>query len=306
MRVMWSRIACAAILALSLALAATMGMMSMMGSGTASAHPAGGTAYVRLIHAAATVPSVDVYLDNAAKPLVSSFGFGQFTDYWPVAAGTHALAFAPAGQSPSAATITGSETFAAGGQYTVAAIGDSGAPPGLMMFQDDNTVASGMSKVRVYHLSSDAGLAGVTAGGQTVIPAINFKQASGYLTLKPATYDIGLVIQQGAKTVPLTLTLQANKITSVFGVGQVANGSFKFVVAVASANPTGLPPTGFDPHPPAHAQPTGNSVAVVVAVLLALFAALAGACVMTFRRTQFVGCMEDASASSGGMRRQAS
>ncbi|MGH2516121.1 MAG: DUF4397 domain-containing protein [Ktedonobacterales bacterium] len=268
MRTKLSRIGAAGVLALGLSLAV------IVGSGTASAHASGGTAYVRLIHAAFLAPSVDVYLDNATKPLVAGFAFGQFTDYWPVAAGTHTLALAPAGQGASAAVISGTETFDAGKQYTVAAVGDSSVAPALKMFQDDNTVASGMSKVRVYHLSSDAGLAGVTADGQTIIPAVNFEQASGYLTLKPGNYNIGLVIQQGAKTVPLTLTLQANKVMSVFGVGQVAGSTFKFVVATANADPTALPPTGFNPHP-ATARSGGAPVGLF-AVLLTLLAALGG------------------------------
>lgn len=238
---------------------------------------AAAVAYMRVIHADVSAPQVSIYLDGGSTPAMSSVGFGQVTDYWPLSAGTHSIVLAPTGQPPSAALVNGSITVAAGASYTVAAIGDSSTQPQLITFQDDNTLASGMSKVRVYHLSPDAGLAGVVTGGQTVIPNIDFKQASQYLTVKPGSYTFNLVIQHGSTTVPLNATLQPDKVTSVFGVGMVnaTSGSadaFKFVVVSVAGMPTGLPQTGFNPHPQAasSARPSG----VVWAWMLVLAAVL--------------------------------
>jgi hypothetical protein len=96
-----------------------------------------------------------------------------------------------------------------------------------------------------------------SAWGQTVISKIGFERASSYLTVKPGNDTIDL--QLTTTTVPLVamleanmVMLEANNVTSVFGVGSV-NGSgssaFKFVVVTAPAMPTGMPDTGFDPHP---------------------------------------------------------
>ncbi|HKS69024.1 MAG TPA: hypothetical protein VJQ45_01290, partial [Ktedonobacterales bacterium] len=71
---------------------------------------------------------------------------------------------------------------------------------------------------------------------------------------KPGTYNLNVVVDSTGQSVPLTATLQPNTLTSVFGVGLLhgpSGGSataFKFVVAMTSAMPSGLPATGFDPH----------------------------------------------------------
>lgn len=227
---------------------------SFLGGGSVARAAADGeraaTAYMRVAHAEATAPRVDVYVDGAGTPVISNLTFGKVSDYWPVPAGTHSIAFAPAGQPASAATLTGSLDAVAGTSYTVAAVGDTNNTPAVATFQDDNSIASGQSRVRVYHLSVDAGIAAVMVGGQTVIPNVDYKQASDYLTVKPGTYTFDLVIQHGAKTVPLQATLTPNNVTSVFGIGSVSSTGdtgFRFVVVTASGVPTGMPQTGFDP-----------------------------------------------------------
>ncbi|HKS70916.1 MAG TPA: DUF4397 domain-containing protein [Ktedonobacterales bacterium] len=263
---------------------------SLAGLCGSTAHAAS-TSSVRVIQAAVGTGAVDVYLDGGSTPLVSNVGFGQVGDYVPLSAGSHTVAVAPSGKPATAAIATASVTASAGATYTVAVVGDGSGAPQLVTFQDDNTVASGMAKVRVYHLSPDAGLAAVVTGGQTVIPNIDFKQASKYLTVKPGSYTFDLVIQHGGTSVPLNATLQANIVTSVFGVGSVnaASGSptaFKFVVATAAAMPSGLPQTGFNPHPQAQAASSAAPPAAVWVLVpaIALLLLLAAVCYSPTRR----------------------
>lgn len=258
---------------------------ALMGAGAARAEA--GTAYIRMIHAASIAPAVDVYLDNGAQPILSNFAFGHVTDYVPIAAGSHTIKLTPTGKAPDQAAITSTITTASGMNYTLAAVGDSANPPALIAFSDDNTIVSGKSKVRVYHLSGDAGLAGVSVGGKTVIPAIDFKNASEYLTVDPGTYTFDLHVMHGTKTVSLPANLAANKVTSVFGVGMVAstgNDSFRFVVATAAAMPTGMPPTGFAPHPTPAATPSTGQPDLLAVTLLALATFFGAIAIATRRR----------------------
>lgn len=211
---------------------------------------AAGWAYVRVVHAAPAAPDVDVYVDNSSTPLLSNFKFGTVTNYVQLAAGSHTISVTPAGQPVSKAVITQSVTVDAGTNYTLGAVGDTYTTPALVAFVDNNSVVSGKAKVRVYHLSGDAGPVSISTGGKTLISSLDFKQASNYLSVPPGSYNFDVTLHKTGKTVPLSATLEANKVTSVFGLGLV-NGSnqtaFTFATAVVAGTPTGMPQTGFAP-----------------------------------------------------------
>lgn len=261
---------------------AALGMALLFGALTtvgAHAAPAAGNAYVRVVHAAPAAPNVDVYIDGAK--LLSGFAFGTVTDYVPLAAGSHEIDVTAAGQPASSAVIKQSVTVTAGMNYTVAAIGDMGTQPALVAFADNNGVAAGMTKVRVYHLSSDAGPVSVAAGGQTVISDLAFKNASDYLTVKPGSYTFDVTLKNSGKALPLSATLTANQVVSVFAVG-LANGSgdtaLKFVTKAVAGVPTGMPTTGFNPHP----IRSGGASPVSAGLVAALFALAALATLSVF------------------------
>ncbi len=218
-----------------------------------AAENADNNAFVRVVHAAPAAPNVDVYVDDTK--LLTSFAFGTATDYVPLAAGSHTIKVTPAGQPVGSAVITGSATVTAGSYYTIAAIGNTNpaVTPSLVVFSDDNSVETGKAKVRVYHLSDNAGKVAVAAapGASPVIPSLEFKNASGYLAVAPGayTFEVTLLDKNNAKvTTPATLEL--HKVTSVFALGEVGgNGetAFKFVAKTVAGIPSGLPPTGNAP-----------------------------------------------------------
>jgi hypothetical protein len=257
-----SRFMLGLVVALALALGATL-----WSSGTAHA---ANNAFVRVVHAAPAAPDVDVYVDGSK--LLTSFKFGTVTDYVPLAAGSHEIAVVPAGKSLSDAVIKQSVSVSAGVSYTVAAIGDSNTSPALVAFVDDNSVASGMAKVRVYHLSSDAGPVSVATGGQTVIPDLTFKNASDYLSVQPGSYTFDVTVKDSGTTVNTSADLAADTVTSVFAVGLLKGSgdtAFKFVAASVSATPSGLPSTGFAPDSAQGASaPVALYAGLVVAILL--------------------------------------
>jgi hypothetical protein len=91
-----------------------------------------------------------------------SCAFGTATGYTPWSTGQHTVAITPAGKPISAAIATATVTAENGVSYTLATVGDSKTKPGAFLFTDDNSIQSGMGKLRFYHISVDAGPAALT------------------------------------------------------------------------------------------------------------------------------------------------
>lgn len=260
----------------------------------AEAHPAAGMVCVRIINAAAGATNVDVYFNGRTKPTPPDFAFGTVSNYWPENGGTQTVYVTQKGQSKGAAFFKTTVQAPPGGYYTLALLGDTPSSLSVVIFKDDPSISSGNARVRVYHLSPDADVASVSVGGQTVIPNVGYQQASNYLTIKPGTYTFDVAVQQGTKTVPLMATLEANKVTSIFGVGKVnATGAdaFKFVVNTTGVMPANWPQTGFNPHPAtatAAAQPMPNNAVPLAALFGALLLLLGGTWLPALRRRSAV------------------
>lgn len=217
---------------------------------TSRAQAADGVAHVRIVHAAPAAPNVDVYLDGTK--LLSNFAFGTINPYAQVPAGSHTIVIVAAGAPQSPATIQGTATVEAGKAYTIAAIGNTSpaVTPSLVVFADDNSVSNNNAKARVYHLSDNAGAVAVSTGGKTVINSLSFQKASDYLNVPGGTYDFTVtLLDKNNTTVPLNgATLAANKVTSVFALGEVGGSGatvFKFGVDVANGVSSTLPSTGY-------------------------------------------------------------
>ena len=203
-------------------------------------------AYVRVVHASPAAGPVDVYVDGTA--LLTDFTFGTVTNYVSVAAGSRTIQVGPTGKGSSAAVMTQSVSVASGGAYTVAAIGTTASGFGLQAFVDNNLMSGSGAKVRVYHLSPNAGPVNVAAGGKTVITGLTYKNASDYLTVPAGTYTFNVTATQAGATVPVAATLNEGTVDSVFAVGLYkGTPALKFVLGVANAVP-GMPQTGSDPH----------------------------------------------------------
>lgn len=244
------------------------GLAAATASG-AQAAPLAGNAYVRVVHAAPAAPDVDVYVDGSK--LLTDFKFATVTGYVPLAAGEHEIDVTPTGKMASDAVIKQKVTVNEGVNYTVAAIGDSGTTPALVAFVDNNSVTSGKAKVRVYHLSSDAGPVSVATGGNTVIPSLAFKAASDYLTVPAGSYTFDVTLKNSNKTVQQPAALEANKVTSVFAVGLAAGSgdtALKFAAATVAGTPTGMPPTGFAPKAVTSSQAPSSALYAIAAGLV--------------------------------------
>lgn len=199
----------------------------MVQSGTASAH--NGKAYVRVVHASPAAGPVDVYVDGSK--LLNDFTFGSVTNYVAVPAGSHRIQVAPDGKGRGASVIDVTVWLYNGTYYTAAALGTKDSGFSLKAFVDHNWVSEEKAKVRVYHLSPNAGPVNVAVGGKTVISHLTYKQASDYLTVKPGSYKFDVTAVNAGVTIPLSAHLKEGYVYSVFAVGLYQGSpALKFVV----------------------------------------------------------------------------
>lgn len=187
-------------------------------------------AFVRVVHASPAAGPVDVYVDGSK--LLNDFKFGSVTGYVPVAAGSHRIQVAPDGKGRRAAVIDVTIWLAGGTYYTAAALGTHSSGFSLAAFVDHNWVQDDRAKVRVYHLSPDAGPVNVAVGGTTVINRLTYKHASGYLSVAPGSYTFDVTAVNYGVTIPIKAHLQEGGVYSVFAVGLVKGSpAIQFVIA---------------------------------------------------------------------------
>jgi len=255
---------------LSLALGLST-LVALFGSQMEHAH-AQSPAFVRIIHASPFVGTADVFVDGSK--LLSSFAFGAVTPYVTVPPGPHKVQIALVGKGIGAAALTEVLTVNPGIAYTVAAIGATPTSLALEVFIDDNYLAPGAAKLRVYHLSPNLGPLNVDSSGNTIVNGVSYQQASRYHILAVGSYTFTFDASSTHTSIPISATLNANKVTSIFIVGML-NGSPKLeLVPTQAAGLPGLPNTaGGDPNSiPTPSQPLTlwNPWMLVALVMFAL------------------------------------
>ena len=204
-------------------------------------------AFVRIVHASPNIGTADIFLDGTT--LLRNFQFGTVTNYAAIPPGPHKVQIALLGKGIGASVITQMLTVNPGIVYTVAALGAKSNELSLKVFIDNNQLASGIAKVRVYHLSPGIGSVNVSNGSNALISNLGYPEASDYLTLAAGAYTFNITTAQSNMALsPISATLKANTVTSLFAVG-LATGTPKiqFVTAQVQGVP-GMPQTGSDPN----------------------------------------------------------
>jgi Domain of unknown function (DUF4397) len=202
--------------------------------------------FVRIIHASPFVGTADVFVDGAK--LLSSFQFGAVTDYVTLPAGPHKVQIALVGKGINASVISETLSVNPGVVYTVAAIGAQANNLSLEVFIDSNLLSAGTAKLRVYQLSPDGGSIAVSTQGKTVLSGLSYQNASNYLVLPVGGYTLDVDSPTNNTTLPVSVTLNANTVTSVFAVGLI-NGNPKIqLVSSQVQGVPGVPDTGSNPN----------------------------------------------------------
>lgn len=202
-----------------------IGLIALVGGLLAvqSAAAQAGTARIRLIHAVADAPAVDVLVDG--QRVLSNFGFATASETLDVAAGDHQVTIVPTGQDASAALVQTNATFAANTSSLAVVLGVD--QPEVRLYADNlSPLASGKARVRVIHTSPDApGVDVEVISGPTLVRDLSFGESSDYFEVDEGTYNLRAVTT-GATNVIVQLpqvALEGNTIYDVIVVDRLAN-----------------------------------------------------------------------------------
>lgn len=190
-----------------------------------------GTAYVRVVHASADAPNVDVRVDNTI--VLTDVAFANASGYLTVDEGERNLRVQPTGTTVNA--IDANVDVADGAYYTVLAAGPVATIAPIVLQDDLSAPGAGNVKLRLVHAAPAAGNVdiyvtapgadlAVTAATLTNIP---FGAASDYLTVPAGDYRVRIT-PTGTKTVAIdsgTLTLAAGDIRTGVALESVGGGA---------------------------------------------------------------------------------
>ncbi|QZX98440.1 DUF4397 domain-containing protein [Halobaculum rubrum] len=184
------------------------------------------TSYLRVVHASADAPAVDVALDN--ETILSGVELGEASDYLEVAAGEHRLTITAADSgdvvydanvSVEPRSVT---TIAASGEVSENA-SQSFAP--LFIRDDALQPAEGEAAVAVAHFSPDAPTVDVTVEGTDTVIADNVSYAgvSDYMTVPAGEYTLEIreatADNNGSVVTTVDVSLENGSAYTAYAVG---------------------------------------------------------------------------------------
>ena len=205
-----------------------------------------GKAMVRVAHFSPDASYVDVYMVSLnRRQLFPNVFYKSVSAYWAVAAGPFTYEVRAAGAVPeSEPVIQVKGDLAAGGSYTVAAVGRRDRLQGLLLRDDLAPAAAGKAKVRFLDAAYDLPAVDVAvAGGPVLASRLAFPEPTGYRQVDSGRYRIevrragaGSTAGTGAGAVLAkgTVAVRPGTVTSVAVLGGAAGR--------VSCSPSAMPP----------------------------------------------------------------
>ncbi|QLE87301.1 DUF4397 domain-containing protein [Shewanella sp. Scap07] len=189
---------------------------------------------LRVIHAVADAPAVDVFLDGSDMPAVDMLSFGEVTGYLNVPEGEHTVTVA-ADADNSVVVIDAAEVMLDQGMsYSALAIGSLGDEIMPWVLMDSPRRVATAAKLNIAHASFSAGNVDIyltaTDDISDAAPALSdvpFMAASGALAVAAGDYVVS-VTPHDSKDVaigPLSVSLMAGGIYSVAAVDAAGGGT---------------------------------------------------------------------------------
>lgn len=212
--------------------------------------------FIRLIQASPYLGTVDVFLDGSQ--LLSSSKFGAVTDYATIPSPNDKVQVALVGKGVNATALTQTVPVSPGAAYTVAAIGTSPTKLSLQVFLDNNMLAPGKTKLRLYQLAPDGGPVTVTSKGQVLLSGIQYLNVSNYVVVPATASTFTVFSPTQLVTLTTSTTLSANKIESLFIVGMFKGSPQSTLILTQSTGFPNLPNTGSVPYAPSQAGTTAS------------------------------------------------
>lgn len=205
-----------------------------------------GNVRLRVVHAAASAPTVDVHLTTPAAALsagtvAATLAFSDATGDVTVPAGDYRVRITPAGSLTTVVYDSGTVALASGTDLTIAALDSRFAGPSpvslLALLQGGTTSLelldqSSASAVRVVHDVADAPAVDVLVNGAEAINALAFPAFTNYTALKPDSYKVQVAADADNSVVVIdaNLNLAAGAYYTVHAVGSLAKGSIEPLV----------------------------------------------------------------------------
>ncbi len=184
----------------------------------------GEDAQVRVAHLSPDAPNVDVYVNG--EPVLTDVPYTTVSSYLSLPAGTQQVTVYAAGDTSSPVVIDVPVELAAGGAYTIAAVGlVTDGSITAQVYQDDlRAPSAGNAKLRVIHASPDAGPVDVVPrGGEPLVTDLAFPDDTPYAEVPAGTYTLD-VNAAGTDQTVLTIpdaALASGGVYSAFAVGTV-------------------------------------------------------------------------------------
>ena len=199
-------------------------------------------ARLRVVHASADAPEVNVSVDGSA--VLTNVAFGVGSGYLNLVSDTYNVDVAAAASSTS--VINADLTLDPATDYTVAAVNFLANIEPLVLVDNNTPPAAGNVKVRLIHAAPSAGSVDVyvtapTADILTIKPTISgfeFKDNSGYLEVPAGNYRVRITIA-GTKTVAIdtgTLSLTDGQIRTAFAVDPLSPSTAFGVILLSDQN----------------------------------------------------------------------
>lgn len=206
--------------------AASLAVAGLVLLGVAGPVTAAESAMVRVLHASPDAPAVDIYVDGAkvGAPL-AGLEFGDLSTYVALPAGSYDIKVCAAADATICPIDLADIAVEAGKHYTIAATNVL-ASIEAQLIVDAPSPAEETTQVRVVHFSADTPAVDVLTqdGAATVVDALAYPNATGYLDLPAGSYDLKVCADADNTLCPLdpgALDLAAGRSYSVFAIGSL-------------------------------------------------------------------------------------
>ncbi len=198
---------------------------------------AGSQSAIRVVHAVADAPAVDVFLNGSTTPAVDALAFKSFTDYVSVATGDYTATIAADADNSVVVLDNAAFSTMLGMSYSLIAADDTSpfsVPIQILDVEEDRRRVATEAKVRITHASASAGMVDiyVTASNDIseaspLLEDVPFGATTSVLKVMPGDYVLQ-VTAANTKTVaigPLDLSLAGAGIYGAIAVDNTGGGT---------------------------------------------------------------------------------